>query len=117
MINPFDYLWYKMYRFFSKIEKSAPWSSIKVMSILVAANLMSIIILMCGYLRSDYCGLIFIIDVIIVFPYFFQKKQCKVIARYRKESEKSRIIGNASVIIYIILTFGVLGLFAKCNGT
>jgi hypothetical protein len=117
MKNPLDYLWYKIYKAFSYIEKSSPFSSCKCMSVLLIINLLTIIWLMLG--RIHIFSIIWILTLIgiLIIPYLFTKKQAKILWKYKNESEKSRIRGNIIVTMYIILSFVILFLVVKYHIT
>jgi hypothetical protein len=112
MNNPLDYLWYKIYKAFSHIEKSAPSSSCKCMSVLFIINSLSILLIDKDFI-NNYVWVFFLLIIFIITPYFFTKKQIKIIKKYKNESEKSRITGNIVVTFYIILSFVILFLVLK----
>jgi hypothetical protein len=123
MINPFDYLFYKIHTAWSHISGNG--SSGKhhgAMMILLMLNFFTIYELIYGYIpldisehlrrkgfTSDLIVLASGIFIIFISPVFYSsKREKRIIAKYKNESEKSRIIGNAIVICYVILTFASL---------
>jgi hypothetical protein len=112
MKNPIDYLWYKIYKAFSYIEKGAPSSSAECMGSLFIINSLSIL-LIDKELIKNYAWIFCLLIIFIITPYFFTKKQIRIIKKYKNESEKSRIRGNVIVTFYIILSFVILFLIIK----
>jgi hypothetical protein len=116
MINPLDYLWYKIYKaqFFIGGKKK-PLRDIPFMGCILGINMVCITWLIYGDIFDNFIIFIFILDTIIISPYFCTKKQAKIVKKYRHETEKYRIIGNTVIVIYIILTFAMPFIIAKCK--
>jgi hypothetical protein len=114
MKNPIDYLWYKLYKAFSYIEKGAPSSSAECMGGLFIINSLSILLIDKDFI-NNYAWVFFLLVMFIITPYFFTKKQIRIIKKYKNESEKSRITGNIVVTLYIVLSFILLFLVVKSH--
>jgi len=105
MINPFDYLYYKIYNALSYINGGIPANrTLGLYGLIIALNVLSIIILIVGDLPDIYIVISLIFVFLFVFAYFRKKKENAIIKRYENETENSRIIGNVSVIIYVLLS-------------
>ena len=105
MINPFDYLYYKMYKISLYIGSegvTAGW-----MGIFLFLNLFTIY----GWLTGNrdpatkHIGIICFFTITLTYMvYWIFKRDKKVIAKFKNESTKSREVGNLVVICYVILT-------------
>jgi hypothetical protein len=114
MKNPIDYLWYKIYKAQSFIDgKKRPLRDIPFMGVLLGINLVCITWLIYGDIFDNFIIFIFVLDTIIISPYFCEKKQAKILWKYKNESEKSRIRGNFIVTIYVILSLAAPLIIAK----
>jgi hypothetical protein len=100
MNNPLDYLWYKTY-------KSKLYNSDQSMFFVLFVNLYTICLLIFGMdiVSFETSILLIILCLFITYPYTRYKKRVKIIKKYYKESEKSRIRGNIIVTLYVILSF------------
>ena len=106
MINPFDYLYYKIYSALSCIDGGGePVHHAGATSVFFVFNILAICTLITNALPSGIviwgvCGSVFIL-VPICYPRNYRKK---ILAKYSRESLKSRVIGNFVVISYVILS-------------
>ena len=99
MINPFSYLFYKIHTFLSDFTFSGySMRSLSVMGILLGINIVTVN----SFFFDKPSHIIFIIMVLLLIPYAIPSVFDKVMAKYEKESERSRLIGNNVVITYII---------------
>ena len=107
MINPFDYLLYKLH----KIERCTGVRTVAYsmgqMGGLLFLNFFTIY----GWLTgskdpTDKISSIGFISIFILIPtfYWILKRDKKIIAKFKNESKKSRIIGNTAVVCYVILS-------------
>lgn len=79
MINPVDYLWYKLYKVFSHIEKGAASSSAKCLGGVLLISSFTILSVINKNIILNYSTLIVVLIIIIDTPYFCTKKQAKVL--------------------------------------
>jgi predicted acetyltransferase len=94
MINPFDYLWHKLY----KVLKS---STDKSMAFVLFINSLTFIVLL--FRSVPKWIILFLIMGLFIMNYYDRRGiQAKILKKYRCESERSRIIGNIIVTVYII---------------
>ena len=98
MVNPIDYLFYKVYNVLDIIGCE---TKIIAIAILVQINLMTIAIAIFGTIPLGTFIFIGIIGLYLV-SYYTDNEE-RILERY--ESELSRKIGNTIVTIYVILTF------------
>jgi uncharacterized membrane protein len=113
MNNPLDYLWYKTY-------KSKLYNRGQSMGFVLLANLCTICLLIFGMDSLSFGSslLLIILSFVLTCPYErSKKKQIKVIRKYYKESDESRIRGNIIVAIYVIISFVTFFLVAKYHIT
>lgn len=105
MVNPLDYLYYKVYKGLSYISGGGnPLSQIGATMALLLINFSTIYYLISGELPKSVLAVT--ITVIILFcPIYFLIKEDKILAKYDQESEQSYRKGNMIVTIYVILTF------------
>jgi O-antigen/teichoic acid export membrane protein len=102
MINPFNYCYYKL-------GKDAD----RIMVVILSFNVVTLYILIVQKIPSLIVLFIILVCVFIFFiSYFTNKREKRIIEMYKKESEKSRIIGGFAVAVYIVgtLVFFVLSL-------
>ena len=100
MINPFNYLFYKIYVFLSHISGGGnPITHLSAMGLLL--NSFTFYLFFFDKLFPSFGCLIL---VILLLPYAVPKISDKIISKYEKESEKSRLIGNTVVTFYVILS-------------
>lgn len=108
MINPLDYLYYKVYTFLLHISSGrAPLNRSAAYSILLFANACTIYILITGKFSRLFVFAGLLIG-LFVFIRYRPKNEEIIVEKYRKESNKSRIRGNIIVTIYVLLTFAAL---------
>lgn len=100
MVNPIDYLFYKVYNVLDIIGCE---TKIIAIAILVQINLMTIAIAIFGTIPLGAFIFIGIIGLYLV-SYYTDNEE-KILKKYESESESSRKIGNTIVTIYVILTF------------
>lgn len=105
MINPLDYLYYKVYKGLSYISGGGnPMSQIGATMVLLMINFSTIYYLIAGELpESVLTGAMIII--ILFCTIYFSIKEDKILAKYDQESEQSYRKGNMIVTVYVILTF------------
>jgi hypothetical protein len=115
MMNPVDYLWYKIRNMMTYIDHGGNHiTDIAAMGLCLIANILTIIVLISGEFPNKFmCAWILIVVAVIVFPYMSRKKQAKVLWKYKNESRKSQIRGNITIAVYIILSFAVPLIIAK----
>ena len=105
MINPFDYLYYKLYKFARYTGSRTFTGGWLVM--LFLSNVFSVQVLLTGnkdFFDTFGTGISFLVVLFMLIFYWPSKRGKKVIAKYKNESEKSRIIGNTMVTCYVILS-------------
>ena len=105
MINPLDYLYYKVYKGLSYISGGGnPLSQIGATTILLMANFFTIYYLIAGELPKSVLTISTTIITLFCAIYFLIKED-KILAKYDQESEQSYRKGNMIVTVYVILTF------------
>ena len=108
-MNPYYYLYYKIYKFTSKLGKwEVAESAAYGMTTLIVINFIT---LFSKYIDKGYIALIgFAISIYSInhflFPY--KKKYLKIIEKHQSESKLQSKIGGAIVILYVIATFVTL---------
>ena len=115
MINPFDYLHYKIYKAWSQLNGGGyPFSHYAVIAIPYILNSLTIYILIVNEFPSKeiFSGIAFPI-LVIVFICYRPNREDKILAKYCNESEDSRLIGNAVVVFYYIISILVFILVRK----
>ena len=105
MINPFNYLFYKIYVFLSHISGGGnPITHLAAMGTILLSNIITINMLITKKFPTDeFLKVVFVILSLLLF-YAVPKISDKIISKYEKESEKSRLIGNTVVTFYVILS-------------
>lgn len=112
-MNIYKYLYYKIYVFTNKLGNyDVPFSALLGMSFLLMINSLIIVLRIIFQDRiSDFNTVkpfFIIIGVFILllnyFLFIYKRKYREIIKKYKKESEKSRKIGNSIVIIYVIIS-------------
>ena len=106
MINPFDYLFYKIYTAWSHLYFSrVPYTHTLIMTLLLALNVLT------GYLfierewpSDNFMIISYVTIVVFTLPYLHPRKESRIIAKFENESGRSRTIGNTVVISYVILS-------------
>jgi multisubunit Na+/H+ antiporter MnhF subunit len=113
MNNPLDYLWYKVHRLSFYTHGKATRTT--AMGTVLFINSYTICLLVFGMDVASFetSMLLIILSFILTCPYERYKKQIKVLRKYYKESEKSRIRGNIIVTVYVILSFAAPLIIAK----
>jgi len=116
MVNPFDYLYYKIcIGLASLIKWGSPIRYAGIILLLFILNSMTLCILITGELSEPFAYVSgFLITVFFALYYLFKRDE-KIIAKYSKESEKSRMIGNTAVWLYVIVTFVAFALVIKAH--
>lgn len=110
MINPFDYLFYKIYVFLSHLSGGGnPITHLGAMGVLLGINVLTIYLFVYG---ESPPFIIYIILTPLLF-YAFPKKMERIISKYDQESEKSRLIGNTAVTFYVLLSIASFILVVK----
>jgi hypothetical protein len=113
MINPFDYLFYKIYktwRCLGERNSSSFYNSVGPMCILLIFNCFVIERIITGGINGLF---VFYLPLVIPLTYLLPGRMVRVIKKYRAESEKSRNRGNLIVWCYVILTIVSLILVFK----
>ena len=100
MINPIDYLFYKIY---NGLDIIGGGREAIATTILIQINLMTIAIAIFSTISLGIFIFIGIIGIYLV-SYYANNKE-KIMEKYESESELSRKIGNTIVTVYVILTF------------
>ena len=109
MINPFDYLFYRIYSVWKYIGGVNHCSA---MGFVLLCNIITIQLLITGTYSLDFA--IFVSFVVIIWMITYtSKRESRIIAKFENESNKARIIGNICVIIYMILSIVLLLIVAK----
>lgn len=106
MINPFDYLFYKIYRAWSHLSfNGEPIGHLGVMTFLLLSNVLTIYLLIFGEILPEQVALIsgFLIAATL-FVSYRPKREARILSRFEKESKERRIIGNTIVILYTIIS-------------
>ena len=102
LLYPLSYLFYKLYVFFSYLSFSEnPVGHIQVMGFLLFLNIATFFLGIFDFSISLWMGLIPLFVIII---YSSGKIEEKIIARFSKETDNARIIGNILVLTYVVLT-------------
>lgn len=102
LTTPLNYLFYKLYVFFSYLSYSeVPIGHIQVMGFLLLLNIATFL---WGVFDISPAFWMVIVSTLLIIPYSFGKIEEKVIARHSKETADSQIIGNMAVITYVILS-------------
>lgn len=112
MINPYYYLFYKVSRLLNK-RGDNEWGPVYAISVLMGLNIGIVYIRMFDVTRDNfehgYKAVLIIIGIILFAAnciLFLNKKRCREIERrFKNESIVNRRIGNALIIIYVLLTF------------
>jgi hypothetical protein len=115
MINPFDYLYYKIYSALSYISGGGnPINHIGAIILLFILNCMNIYTLITGELSATFAYISGFLILIVSLIYFYSR-QAKIIAKYSQESEQSRTIGNTAVVLYVIISIVAAVLVIRAN--
>jgi len=107
MMNLLDYVFYKLYRFMSRINGNRdPITHSGAMTMLLLANIWTLY----AFIITSYSNLFgFLIGIpIVVFVgmrYSSDKQVNKILEKYKNESAESSKRGNIIVFSYIILSF------------
>lgn len=105
MVNPFDYLFYKVYKGLSFISGGGnPITHAAATVMLLTLNFIAFWTLFNGISPEPHIfGIVIVFGVMIII--YFTIRENKILARYDQESARSRTIGNTVVALYVILTF------------
>ncbi|MEA5006283.1 MAG: hypothetical protein VB022_07710 [Rikenellaceae bacterium] len=105
MINPLDYLYYKIYVAWSYISGGGrPINHISAIGFLMLSNIYTIHELI-FHTFSDTFGIISALFVVVFCAIYFNfKKEDKILEKYENESPKSQVIGSIAVILYVIIS-------------
>jgi hypothetical protein len=114
-MNPYYYLFYKLSRFLDKKGNNEN-GPIFAISILIGWNLGIVFIKILHITQENYqskykYGLILMAITLFIINYvlFLNKKRVKeIVNRYKLETERSRKIGNFLVILYVVLSLGLI---------
>ena len=106
IINPFDYFYYKIYCAWRWLGGGEyPFRHRVAIWLLYFLNYVTICGLMFGKSATlRYSAAIAISIGVIMFIFYNLKREKRILLKYRRESETSRQIGNAAVILYVIIT-------------
>lgn len=115
MINPFDYLYYKLYKAWSHLSFSGiPTHHTGIMSLLLTFNVYSIYTWIFKAKVSITVFMIFAFFVVITILFCYRTKvENKIIEKFDKESKTSRIVGSLAIILYAILSVWGFSLVLK----
>ncbi|MCD7901065.1 MAG: hypothetical protein LUH22_14705 [Bacteroides sp.] len=104
MINPLDYLYYKIYKAWSFLSGGDyPIKHQAAMLLLIWFNILTVYFLFFKELPSEKFNIACVIVIgIIILIIYRPKREAKIVAKFEKESEDSRIIGNILVICYVV---------------
>ncbi|MDD3174682.1 MAG: hypothetical protein PHF63_13650 [Herbinix sp.] len=116
------YSFYRFYHFMKSVGNTdvAEYYAFILMSVLISLNAFSLISIV--YIVSDVkisigqgsklLTVSFFFGLLILFYLFFirESKHLEIIKKYEKETTKKKIIGNAIVISYILISVGLLAL-------
>lgn len=113
MMNPYNYLYYKLYKFAKKVVTvDATWTAMLLMSALIYFNISTIafwiipiekiIVLPIWLMAVLIAGPLILINYFI----FIYKDRCKfIIIEYENKSKSEKIWSSIITIVYIILTW------------
>jgi len=105
MINPLDYLYYKIYVAWSYISGGGrPINHISAIGFIMLSNMYTVYIAINKTLSETFGIGSIILEVIFCAIYFNSKKEEMIIKKFENESNKSRVIGNIIVIGYSLLS-------------
>lgn len=105
MINPIDYLYYKVYKGISYMNGGGhPITQIGATCSLLLANYMIVCYLIFGEFTDRFLT-VSVFFLIVFSLIYFPIREKRILAKFEQESERSRKIGNRIVIGYIIFTF------------
>ncbi len=110
---PINYLFYKLYSFYVSIynsETPPTMSHMGFLTMVLFSNLVTISLALFGNFPSYNS---FLIIIFILIPYTIPSVADYIVNSFSKESDKSRIIGNIVVFIYIVLSVLLLVLAIK----
>lgn len=110
---PINYLFYKLYSFYISIfniETPPTMSHMGFLMMILISNFVTISLAVYGNFPS-YNSFLTIIFILI--PYAIPSVADYIVNSFSKESDKSRIIGNIAVFLYIVLSILSLVLAIK----
>jgi hypothetical protein len=105
MINPFDYLYYKMYRAWYWLNGGYSQGPGTVIMLLYTVNFITIYAVIARELPPAELigGCLFFTFIIFLFLYR-SKREKKIIVKYGRKSTESRETGNIIVVFYVIIS-------------
>jgi hypothetical protein len=114
-MNPYYYLFYKLFRFLNK-KNNNEWGPVYAISVLVGWNIGLAYVKVLPITRENLIGgYKTVLITILVFLFiancflFLNKKRVKeIVNRYKLETERNRKIGNFLVILYVVLSLGLI---------
>lgn len=114
-MNPYFYIFYKFNNFLNK-KRNNEWGPIAAMTLFPGWNIGLAYITFLPITKENFDGTYKIILIIILGSLFFfnsvlflNKKRVKeIILRYGKESKQQHNMGNIMVILYAILSIGIV---------
>jgi len=101
---PINYLFYKLYSFYVSIfnsETPPTMSHMGFLMMILISNIVTISLAVYGNFPSYNS---FLIIIFILIPYAIPSVADYIVNSFSKESDKSRIIGNIAVFLYIVLS-------------
>lgn len=105
MINPLDYLYYKIYVAWTYLSGGGkPTNNLSAIGFLMLSNIFTIYILIYKTFSMSFGLLIVILEGLFCAFYFNSKKEDKILKKYENESPQSKIIGTIAVILYAIIS-------------
>lgn len=114
--NPLDYFYYKLYIFWEYLfnDRNVNYQIIPIILVVLSSNVFSLILSITGELtdKAMYVsgGAIMIF---LVLRFDSLESRDKYIAKYKDESEKSRVLGNLLVTLYVLASLLILVLLIK----
>lgn len=114
-MSPYYYLFYKLSRFLNK-KGNNEWGPVYAISLLIGWNIGMVYIKVLPITGENFIGgykIVLIVILVSLFitncVLFLNKKRVKeIMNRYKGESETSRKIGNFLVILYVVLSLGLI---------
>ena len=109
ILYPLNYLFYKVFVFTRDYLTIGdyPMANTSIMALFFILNTFTFYIFVLGFLPPIW---VFVVQVVILWPYSSPRISLKLVHIFSKESEKSKVIGSLVVVAYHVLS---VILFAK----
>lgn len=109
ILYPLNYFFYKVFVFTRDYLTIGdyPMRNTSIMALFLILNTFTFYIFIYETLPSMW---IFVVQIVIFMPYNSQKISIKLVDKFSRESEKSKVIGSLLVVAYLVLS---VILFAK----